>query len=321
MKDKYPVCFAAKCKDNRIRECSQSGGMFTLLSDEILKKGGVIYGCKLDEKFIAIHGKALTKEERDKFCGSKYIQSDLNTVFRQVQIDLDEEKWVLFSGTTCQIAGLKAFLEKSSTEKLILVDIICHGVPSPLIWKEYLKWNEKKYDGRIVDVNFRNKLEFGWGCYVESLYLEEKQVNASYFSLLFHRHNILRPACYKCPYKNTNHPSDLTIGDCWGIEKVNPDFKDNMGISLVLINSEKGKLLFESVKEKCDLLQCNIQSILQQPLREPCQKPDEREKFWVDYRLRSFDKILRKYARFDWKVRVKRRIKKEIEFWIKIIRK
>ena len=140
----------------------------------------------------------------------------------------------------CLIAGLKKYL-KVDYDNLLCVDIICHGVPSPLVWKKYLKYQEQINNGKVISVDFRNKKDFGWKKHIESLVIEKNKnkinINSEIFTNFFYSHNILRPSCYKCPYKDIKHPGDITIGDYWGIEKAAPGFNDNKGVSLVLINN------------------------------------------------------------------------------------
>ena len=222
----YPVVYAVKHKDFDIRINSRSGGIFTALSDNILNKKGVIYGCILTDDFKAIHTRTTSPHGRDKMRGSKYIQSQLNDIFKDVYCEIEKNTPVLFSGTSCQIAGLKSYIGKEY-DNLLCVDIVCHGVPSPKIWGEYLNWHEQKNNAKCINVDFRNKTDFGWKTHIETLTMKnekssEIKVNSEIFKSLFYSHNILRPSCYHCPYKSTIHPGDITIGDYWGIDKAAP---------------------------------------------------------------------------------------------------
>ena len=214
---KEPKVYAVKHKDEDTRAVSRSGGIFTALSDEVLEKHGVVYGCVLNENFDAVHVRADNTEDRNRMRGSKYIQSRLGDTFRNVKADLEEGRIVLFSGTSCQVAGLKAYLQKDY-ENLICVDIVCHGVPSTKVWDAYLSWQKEKNSSKITTVNFRNKKDFGWRAHMETLYFENnKVVSSGVFRTLFYGHNVLRPSCYECPYKSVIHPGDITIADYWGI--------------------------------------------------------------------------------------------------------
>lgn len=163
-----PDVYGARHKDMREVETSRSGAAFIALSDYILKQGGVVYGAGYKDHFRVAHKRATTKEERDEFKGSKYVQSDLRGVFRQVKKDLEEGRVVMFSGTPCQTAGLNAFIGKRLRERLYLVDIICHGVPSPYIWRDYIAYIEKKHGDKICWVNFRDKQAYGWTAHHET---------------------------------------------------------------------------------------------------------------------------------------------------------
>lgn len=163
-----PVAYAARHKDMKEVETSRSGATFIAISDYIIENGGIVYGAGYTDHFRVIHKRAVTKEERNEFKGSKYVQSDLNGVFRQVKEDLRNGKIVLFSGTPCQTAGLHSFVGNKLRENLFLVDIICHGVPSPFIWRDYLIYLENKYGSKICYVNFRDKGMFGWKAHKET---------------------------------------------------------------------------------------------------------------------------------------------------------
>lgn len=311
--EKNEIWYAVKHRNNNIRLNSRSGGVFTAVSDYVLEVGGRIYGCKITDGFLASHSWADTKEERDAFRGSKYIQSDMGNTFRNISEDLKNGKLVLFSGTPCQVAAIRRYVTiacEDYLENLILLDIVCHGVPSPKIWQSYLKWIEEKKRKKISSVNFRNKKDFGWADHVESIYFSDGSVfHSTYFRYLFYRHLILRPACYQCPYKGKYY-SDITIADCWGIEKSEDQFDDDQGVSLVILNSKVGKAVFEKIGNDLEMIECDSQDMLQELLCRPCNRPDEREKFWKDYNSLEFTKIIKKYARDTCKVRLKRVIKK-----------
>lgn len=312
-----PMVYAVRHSNENIRAASRSGGIFTALSDKILLNGGVIYGCVLSENFTAIHIRAERAEERNRMRGSKYIQSKLGETFRNVEADLEAERRVLFSGTSCQVVGLKKFLGKEY-EKLICVDIVCHGVPSTKVWETYLEWLEQKKRSKIVEVDFRNKKIFGWRDHVETICFENgKTVNSKVFTSLFYGHSILRPSCYECLYKSIVHPGDITIADYWGIEKAAPEFDDNKGVSLVLVNNEIGMKMFDSIKGNVEWKQTKLEDSMQTPLYKPFPKPDDREKFWKDFSENSFEYIARKYGGFSLIKRIKERVKKTIKAVVK----
>lgn len=305
-----PKTFAVKHKDERVRMASRSGGIFTALSDKVLKEEGVVYGCIMIDCSKAVHIRAESESERNKMRGSKYIQSDLGDVFKRVRIDLNKGRLVLFSGTSCQVSGLKGYLRKQY-DNLLLVDIVCHGVPSPIVWQKYLNWQEKRNNSKIIRVDFRNKEDFGWTDHVESLYLENgKQVNSRVFKNLFYGHAVLRPSCYSCPYKDIIHPGDITIADYWGIEKAAPIFDDNKGTSLVLINNDKGQEWFEAIRKSLDTVETRIEDSMQPPLNAPFPQPSNREEFWRDIKDKDFDYVVNKYGKIAVSILIKRKAKK-----------
>lgn len=163
-----PIAYGARHKNMKEVETSRSGAAFIAISDYILEQGGVVYGAGYAEHFRVVHKRATTKEERNEFKGSKYVQSDMNKVFRQVKEDLRNGLTVLFSGTPCQTSGLNSFVGKRLRERLFLVDIVCHGVPGPYLWRDYLTYLEKIQGSPIVWVNFRDKQKYGWRAHLES---------------------------------------------------------------------------------------------------------------------------------------------------------
>lgn len=291
-----PNVYAVHHKNINVRQESRSGGIFTAISDYVLNENGVIYGCVLNENFDAIHTRATTAKERDAMRGSKYIQSDLGNTFQNVKEDLVEGKKVLFSGTSCQVAGLRKYLSKEY-ENLFCVDIVCHGVPSPKVWDEYIKWQENKRKSKIKNVNFRNKKKYGWREHVETLeFFNDKKVNSRVFTTLFYQHNIIRPCCFRCPYKAIMHPGDITIADYWGIEKAAPEFDDNKGVSLVLVNNENGQRMFDSISNTIKYKKTKLEDSMQPPLQKPFPEPPERSIFWNDFDNKDFGFIAKKYG-------------------------
>lgn len=308
-----PQVFAVKHRKEQIRMNSASGGAYTAISDFILKSYGVVYGAEFDEDFRVQHNRATNAEERDRFKGSKYIQSDLRGTFKQIEEDLIQDINVLFTGTGCQVAGLRKFLEEKhvKTDKLTTNDIICHGVPSPLLWHDYLNFIQKK--NKLKSYTFRYKQK-GWHGYnVKAEFMNGKikinSLDIKVFVNLFSSDLSLRPSCYDCRFANLQRPSDITIGDFWGIEEMMPELDDNKGVSLVLINSSKGKEIFQQIRNELNIWESNIQDCLQPNLQCPTKKPEKREQFWQDYYKYGFDYIAKKYAGYSFIDGVKRLIK------------
>lgn len=303
-----PNVYAVKHKDESIRAASRSGGIFTALSDIVLENKGVVYGCILTDDFMAVHVRADSFELRNQMRGSKYIQSRLGETLKRVKLDLNMGRKVLFSGTSCQVAGLKNFLGKEYST-LLCVDIVCHGVPSYIVWKKYLNWWENKIGSKVISVDFRNKKDFGWCDHVETLSFDNgKVINSQIFKNIFYGHLVLRPSCYECPYKSVMHPGDITIADYWGIDKAAPGFNDNKGVSLVLINNTEGKLAFENVRNNLQWKATHIEDSMQTPLKAPFPKPQNRNEFWKDLGAKDFKFIAKKYGGYGLQNKIQRKI-------------
>lgn len=305
-----PKVYAVRHKNEEVRAASRSGGIFTAISDWVFGNKGVVYGCVLTGDFSAVHIRADCADGRNKMRGSKYIQSRLGNTFNSVKADLLEKRTVLFTGTSCQIAGLKGFLGRNY-DNLICVDIVCHGVPSIRVWRSYLDWQGAHNGALVKDADFRNKKDFGWHEHMETLTLNNgKKINSAIFKELFYGHMILRPSCYVCPYKSTVHPGDITIGDYWGIEKAAPGFDDNRGVSLVLINNSVGENVFDAVKSEVDWKATRMEDSMQTPLREPFPRPAGRDLFWNDFSQKNFGYIVKKYGGNGTMTRLRRRLGK-----------
>lgn len=298
--------YAVKHKDLKIRMSSRSGGIFTALSDEVLNQNGVIYGVGYKNGFRVCYKRAETKEQRDEFRGSKYVQSEVGDIFKQVKADLDAGRKVLFSGTPCHVAGVAKFIKNK--EKLFLVDIVCHGTPSPKIFKDYISYLETKYNGKVEQFNFRDK-SFGWNTCIETFVINGKKYKQDIYATLFGSCLSLRESCYNCKFTNLNRPSDITIADCWGIEKNRPDINDNKGVSLVIVNSKKGKILYNSIVSEVNQYSININDYLQPRLCSPNKKNVKYDEFWQDYIQNGFDYVIKKYAGQSKWGKVKKKIK------------
>lgn len=314
-----PDIYAARHKDMHAIETSRSGAAFIAISDYVLENGGIVYGVGYKDHFVVTHKRATTKEERNEFKGSKYVQSDLDGIFRQVKNDLGDGKTVLFSGTPCQTAGLNSFVGKKLREKLILVDIVCHGVPSPYIWRDYLNYLEKKQGAKIIEVNFRDKQKFGWASHYESYKFPQNTIITTKFTYLFFSHLMSRESCGKCHYANTIRPSDITIGDFWGWEKTDPEFnKDNKGCSLIFINTIKGRTIFNLIKQDLNIIPTQLSNSLQPNLQHPSTTNPKRILFEQNYKKKGFEYILNKYGDKRWKQYI-RKYKSNIREQIKKI--
>ncbi len=240
--------YASKNQDETIRRESSSGGIFTALAEKVINGGGVVFGARFDEHWSVVHDSAETLDELSAFRGSKYLQSVMGDCYSQVEKELKVGRQVLFSGTPCQSLGLRKFLRKDY-DNLIVVDFVCHGVPSPKVWKSYLD-SVACDQSEVSKVSFRNK-DKGWAKFRvqieqtdksgETHKLVDEPFAENFFMRAFLWDFCLRPSCFSCPAKGGRSHSDITIGDYWGIDNVMPEFNDDRGVSLVMAYTEKGR--------------------------------------------------------------------------------
>lgn len=308
----FPIAYAVRHKNMKEIETSRSGAAFIALSDVILDMGGAVYGAGFKDHFRVAHKKAITKTERDEFKGSKYVQSDLSGVFRQVKEDLKNNLIVLFSGTPCQTSGLRSFIPSKFSDKLYLIDIVCHGVPSPYIWRDYIDYLEHKTGMTVTTVNFRDKSREGWSSHVESFIYNNNNNNTySTYSYLFYQHISFRHSCSKCPFTNLKRPSDITIADYWGWERTDPEFnKDNKGCSLVLCNTHKGMEWFKKASIDLNIRNAEIKNIMQPHLSSPMESHPKRELFEKYYIHHGFEKTMNHFGMMGWRHVLKNQLKR-----------
>lgn len=248
--DNKPISYLGYNNNQDIRKSSSSGGMFTPIAEKIINDGGVVFGAAFNDKFEVEHICVDSVENLSKLRGSKYVQSKIGDTYSQVKFLLKDEKTVLFTGTPCQIEGLYSYLGKERADDLFTQDIICHGVPSPNVWNEYLKYRAKGAD--IKNVSFRNK-KYGWHYFSMMIETDKKRytkrLDEDLFIKLFLDNTILRPSCYACKFKKEVRISDFTLADCWRPAKVKSQIKDDdNGLSMMFVNTDKAKKLFEEIK-------------------------------------------------------------------------
>lgn len=308
--------YAAKNCDEQIRENSSSGGIFTSIAECIIKNGGVVFGATFNEYWEVRHIYVEAITDLSKFRGSKYVQSNLEGVYQSVKSILLTGRQVLFSGTPCQIAGLRSFLREEN-DNLFTVDIVCHGVPSPLVWNEYLNHISAKYKRcvqDIVSINFRNK-EFGWYSYRVNIEWKDKiyskPKSEDLFMLGFLKNLYLRPSCEECPVKSGKSGSDITLGDFWGVNEAHPEIYDDKGVTMVLLNTKKGQKLFDNTNSIRVESTYGIATRLN-PVLNICSKyPDKSEEFWQVYKKFGI-KVLEQFVPIPKKQVVKRIIREFI---------
>ena len=297
-----PMVYAARHRSREEVMRSRSGAVFVAVSDRILAEGGVVYGAAMDGIERVAHLRATNAAERDLMRGSKYVQSDMRGVLAQVCDDLKSGLHVLFSGTPCQTAGLQALLKtkRIDTSRLTVMDIVCHGVPAPNLWRDYIRYVGKRH-GEVRSVNFRDKDKYGWETHKESFTLADGRV--IYDQFLFYNPQFIRESCAHCPHACTQRPSDITIGDCWGWERVAPDMNtDGKGVSLVLVNTPKGAEIFDEIRDELVVRQiADIQNVLQPNLQHPTPRHPQRERFSADYAERGFEHACRRQGLLGWR--------------------
>lgn len=298
--------YAARLKDKKQLVNSQSGGMFYALSEYVLNNNGVVYGAGLDSDFCAVHKRATTKDEREELRLSKYCQSDIQTVYVNILKDIKNEKLVLFSGTPCQVAGIKSFLGKyANSDNFIAVDLVCHGVPSPKIWKDFLIYIKKKTGHSITNVFFRNK-KFGWASHVTTIQFNgTNETNTTIFRDMFYDHYVVRPSCSQCHFTNLKRIGDITIGDYWGWPQKHTEFKDNKGLSLVIISTKKGELVFNAITDLLDYIETDSTDCLQPQLISPIVLPKDKDDFDKLYIEQGFIHAVKRFGYIGWRNKYK----------------
>lgn len=293
-----PKFYEAKAKENSVRKASTSGGIFSLLAQKVLEAQGCVYGAGFEDGSCrVVHRRADNMTELRALSDSKYVQSRIDPVFALLQKDLEARKMVLFSGTPCQVHAVRQFAEKRKfSEKLLLCDIVCHGCPSPAIYEEHLAFLEKKYKMNIASVKFRDK-EYGWSKSCQRILKATSTEgtvfqDTSYYQLYFSYGVLSRPVCEKCRYCTPNRVSDITLGDFWGCQALE---NDELGISLLVTNTEKGKRALSDIREHVVLAESSMDVASRENihLKQPSVSGPWRKPFWSAYHLFGYEKTLK----------------------------
>ena len=292
-----PIAFAAWNKDEAIRAKSSSGGVFTELAQYVIGHGGTVFGAAVNDNIKVEHIGISNIEDLGKLRGSKYVQSRIGNTYSKAKSLLEKGEYVLFSGTPCQIEGLLKYLGHDY-DTLITQDIICHGVPSPLVLSKYLEFRQKKLKSKIKNIQFRNKT-YGWKNYAFNIELEDgtndiQKGNENLYINCFLTDMCLRPSCYNCNFKSDIRPSDFTLADFWGIENIIPNIDDDKGISLVFANSDKSKRIFNEIKDALIYKQVDSKAPIKynQSMVVSTTKHKNRDLFMKTIQKRSFKKAL-----------------------------
>lgn len=319
--------YAAINPNENIRMQSSSGGIFTMLAENVIEAGGAVFGARFDEKWEVMHDYTETKKGLAAFRGSKYVQSRIGNSYQQAKQFLQAGRKVLFSGTPCQIAGLKRFLRKEY-ENLWTIDVVCHGVPSPLVWRRYLDefilrpkgaagkntvLSSLKFNPVLMGLNFRDKQtgwkKFGFVAYgmsadkadknsvlslnSQKITLCHETLDKNLFMQVFLKNLCLRPSCTNCPAKSGKSGSDITIADFWGINRYLPDWDDDRGTSLVLINTDRGMAYFEQLRHGTKYTETTYeQALAGNPSIEHSVKETKYvQQFWRHFHTNGFAQI------------------------------
>lgn len=310
--------YAVRLCDKNERMQSQSGGLFYALALAVVQNNGLVCGCAFQENFHVGHIIASNVEELQKLRGSKYVQSDLMDCFRQIKDCLNAGKEVLFSGTPCQCAGINTYLEQKGVprDKFYSCDLICHGTPSPIVFEKFIELMEEKYNSKIKYLNLRDKAIASWHEPVERIiFANDKVYQGKLYGEIFYSNLAQRKSCHNCKYTILIRPSDITIGDCWGIEKTLPEsWNDETGISVALIQNSKGERLFERARQYLDLIV--LDTYTQANLEHPSPVPKQMDNFWRDYQKLNFEDCLKKYTSIGGiRLKIKRKLLRMIGKW------
>lgn len=314
------VAYAAYTKDDILRLHSSSGGIFTHIATNIVKKGGVVFGAMFDSAFVLRHKFIDNLDDLSKLRGSKYVQSNIGDSYLQAKDYLDRGVKVLFTGTPCQIAGLYSFLEKDY-DNLVTQDIVCHGVPSPMVWQKYIDYRQNSVSSKLDKISFRDKSS-GWKTFSMRMeYSNGKRyigkLNEDRYMRAFLSNMSLRPSCYRCSFKGKIRQSDITLADFWGVEKVCPEMFDNAGTSLLILNSEKGRDILEEIRNELNLVAVNFEDAIMynSAMIKSVNLNEDREKFLTAVEKHGFKKAS-KYVRISalslFKGKMKKMIKQRI---------
>lgn len=297
----YPKVFASYNKDIDVRKQSTSGGIFTPLYNYIISEGGAVIGVKYDKNMVPIYDIAYTAKDCEAFRGSKYVEAEKNDILIRTKIELDKNIPVLFSGTPCQIAALKSFLNKQYYN-LFCIEIICHGTPSLKIFKDYVAYLENDMNSKMTNLKFRDK-QIGWHkAYMQiefkngNIINEEAKVNN--YNRAFLNDFIQRPSCYNCEFTRKGGVADITIGDFWGIENTYKEMDDNLGISIIKINTPVGNKLFNQIKSNLELKESTYDIAFEKNHIAPIELKEKRCAFFEEYESSEVNNILLKYNQF-----------------------
>jgi len=301
IKEKNDIkAYAAVNKNESIRQKSSSGGIFSIIAEYVLSNGGIVFGAAFDEKLHLRHIAVNCIEDLELLRGSKYLQSEISSAYNEAKTYLEAGTPVLFTGTPCQIAGLYKYLNKEY-DNLLTQDIICHGVPSPMVWEKYIEFRETQAASKAQKTFFRNK-KYGWKKFSVQFIFEncteyQQVLSQDFYMRSFLSNYTLRPSCYECAFKNKLRLSDFTLADFWGIQKINPDLDDDKGVSLVVVNSQKAMRIWESLSNEvyCEAVDIDSAILYNSAMIHSAKMPKKRNAFMQAIVFEQFDKVVERY--------------------------
>lgn len=300
---KEPLAYVAYSLDEKIRQDSSSGGIVSVLANEIIKEKGIVFGAALSEDCKTLfHTRAENTKDLRKLLGSKYLQSDIGDTFIDAKTQLEQGRKVLFVGTPCEVEGLHRFLKKDY-ENLWSIDLICHGAPSPLLWEKYVVYRERKAKSHVQQTFFRHKY-YGWKMFVVLFIFVNNTTYRRVFKKdsymqMFLQNLCLRPSCYNCVFKKINRVSDITLGDFWGCGKICPELDDDKGLSLVIVHSEKGKKMMSQIKSLIRMQAIPFEASItgNMAMVKSCEKPERRDEFMQSVGNYTFEELDKSYVK------------------------
>lgn len=318
------VAYAAKNQDESVRLNSSSGGVFSALAEHVIAQGGVVFGARFDESWNVVHDYVETVEGLSAFRGAKYVQSRIGQSFLRAETFLKQGRMVLFSGLPCQITGLKKFLRKDY-DNLITVELFCHGVPSPMVWKRFLEEEVAIPHIRLKSISFRDKVS-GWKNY--SFFYSQEDANGVQLHRMPFAKNLfmrgfladlyLRPSCYHCPAKQFKSGSDLTIGDYWGVKLAHPELDDDKGVSAVLVNTDRGVKILQTVQH-ISLYASTFENVVKcnPALMKSAQEPAKRPLFFELLNQYKVSEIVVKLTHISFLCKMQRKIRRKLSHFFR----
>ena len=309
-----PKAYLFQNSNEEIRKDSTSGGIFTAIGEFVIKNNGIVYGATFDDNFVVNHIGVESVDKLSKFRKSKYVQSNQNNCFKEIKQYLDNGKLVCYSGTPCQVGGLRAYLRKNY-ENLILVDIMCHSVPSPLVFEKYKRYILKKMNAnKILNINFRDKSKYGYKYSMMTVETDNgiysQGIDTDPYLRAFFGDTSVRPSCYNCHFKTMKRVSDLTIWDCFNINEIDKSFDDDKGTTRVLVQSEKGEKLLENLDNvKLKELDINIATKKVKEMTNSVNYNSKRKEFFENI---NDDNLFEKYYPTNFKTKINSFVRKTL---------